>query len=208
MFTKTEIIFQGLRDTPWKIQNELERLLIYPFVRFQFARRGIQWGKKWKIYGMPIIQKYRGSCIHMGGSLQLRSTIKSNPLGVHNKVIITTWRRNAEIRIGNNFGMTGGAICSAERIWIGDGVTVGANSTICDTDFHPLEVELRKKSSSVGKCKDIEIGDDVFVGMNCIILKGVHIKTGAVIGAGSVVSHDVPERVVVAGNPARIIRTI
>ena len=146
--------------------------------------------------------------IHMGGSLQLRSTIKSNPLGVHNKVIITTWRRNAEIRIGNNFGMTGGAICSAQRIWIGDGVTVGANSTICDTDFHPIEVELRKKSSSVGKCKDIEIGDDVFVGMNCIILKGVHIKTGAVIGAGSVVSHNVPERVVVAGNPARIIRTI
>lgn len=54
----------------------------------------------------------------------------------------------------------------------------------------------------------MRIGDDVFIGMNSLILKGVTIGDGSVIGAQSVVTGDVPPRAVVAGNPAKIVRML
>jgi acetyltransferase-like isoleucine patch superfamily enzyme len=104
--------------------------------------------------------------------------------------------------------MTGGILCAAERITIGDNVVVGANTSIVDTDFHPLDREKRRDQPSGGQTAPVVIGDDVFVGMNCLILKGVTIGDGSVVGAGSVVTRSVPQDVVVAGNPARIIREL
>ena len=58
------------------------------------------------------------------------------------------------------------------------------------------------------KCAPVVIGDDVFVGAKCIILKGVTIGKGAIIGAGSVVTKNIPARQIWAGNPAKFIREI
>jgi acetyltransferase-like isoleucine patch superfamily enzyme len=112
------------------------------------------------------------------------------------------------MEVGANFAMTGGTLCAAEQITIGDNVTIGANCIIVDTDFHPLEVENRRLNPQDAKTAPIVIEDDVFIGMNCLVLKGVHIGKGSVIGAGSVVTRDVPAGVIVAGNPARIIREL
>jgi acetyltransferase-like isoleucine patch superfamily enzyme len=102
--------------------------------------------------------------------------------------------------------MTGGTICASEKIIIGDRVTVGANSTIVDTDFHPLQPNLRQAQPQGAEGSAVTIEDDVFIGMNCLILKGVTIGYGSVIGAGSVVTQSVPASMVVAGNPAKVIR--
>lgn len=101
--------------------------------------------------------------------------------------------------------MTSAVIVAQTRVDIGDRVWIGANSTIIDTDFHPLAPELRQTAPSAGLSQPVVIEDDVFIGMNAIILKGSHIRAGAVIGAGAVVSGDVPARMIVAGNPAQIV---
>lgn len=195
-------------DTPWKLHNELWRLLAYPKVRLVFAWNGIRWGDSWRFYGVPFLQKHRRSTMRFGPRLQLRSSRGSNPLSPNHPVMLATWRAGAVLEVGSDFAMTGGVLCATERIAIGDHVAVGANSTIVDTDFHPLHVEGRRSDASAGRSAPVIIGDDVFIGMNCLVLKGVTIGRGSVIGAGSVVAQDVPPGVVVAGNPARVVRTL
>jgi acetyltransferase-like isoleucine patch superfamily enzyme len=193
-------------DTPWKITNRLLAALVHPFVRIQFALNGIPWNAGWRFYGMPIIQKHRLSKMTFGPRLQLRSTVRSNPLGPNHAVILVTWEEGACLEVGENFAMTGGTLCAAQRITIGDNVTVGANAIIADTDFHPLDAAARKVEDSGGESAPVVIEDDVFIGMNCLVMKGVTIGAGSIIGAGSVVTRDIPPHVIAAGNPARIIR--
>lgn len=188
---------------PWKASNELRRWLILPLA--WWALRGIAIGAGWRFYGLPIIQRHRRSRIRIGRAMHLRSTPRSNPLGPNHPVIISTRRAGALLTIGDDFGMTGGSLVCDQRISIGDRVWVGANAVICDTDFHPLDPETRRTRPLDGNTAPVEIADDVFIGMNALVLKGVRIGAGAVIGAGSVVSRDVPAGATVAGNPARVI---
>jgi maltose O-acetyltransferase len=71
--------------------------------------------------------------------------------------------------------------------------------------MHPLDAELRRKQEYG---KPIEIGPDVWVGGGALILPGVRIGSRSVIGAGSVVTRDIPDGVFAAGNPCRVIRGI
>jgi maltose O-acetyltransferase len=71
--------------------------------------------------------------------------------------------------------------------------------------MHPFNAELRRRQEYG---KPVEIGSDVWVGGGAIILPGVRIGSASVIGAGSVVTRDVPDRVFAAGNPCRVIREI
>ncbi len=188
--------------------NEGFRILFYPFVYFYFRINGLQLPAGSKIFGLPIIQKHRRSTMRLGKNLQLRSTPVSNPLGVNHAVILCTWQENARLEIGDCFGMTGGSICAAKSVKIGNHVLIGANTTISDTDFHPLEFKQRMQNLHAGVSKAIRIEDEVYIGMNCLILKGVTIGRGSVIGAGSVVSRSIPPGVIAAGNPARIIKEL
>lgn len=195
-------------NTPWKISNLLLSWVVYIPARLNFIFNGIAWGENWRFYGLPIIQKHRRSSMNFGSGLQLRSSVRSNPLGPNHRVLLSTWEKDAVLEIGKNFAMSGGTICASNRIKIGDNVSIGANTTIVDTDFHPLNAEKRQVSSSEAATAPVIIEDNVFIGMNCLILKGVTIGRGSVIGAGSVVTKDVPSCVIAAGNPARVIRKL
>ncbi len=188
---------------PWKAGNEIRRFLMLPLAHW--ALRGVEIGPGWRCYGLPIVQRHRNSHIRIGFRMNLRSSARSNPLGPNHPVIISTRRLGAEISIGDDFGMTGGSLVCDERITIGDRVWVGANTVIADTDFHPLDPQRRSVAPLDAKTAAITIADDVFIGMNTLILKGVTIGAGAVVGAGSVVRRDVPDRVIVAGNPAQVV---
>lgn len=195
-------------NTPWKLLNGLGRMIILPFVRLQFLFHQIHFGRNWKIFGFPIIQKHRLSTMKFGDGLSLRSTPTSNPLGANHPVILCTQNEGALIQIGNDFGMTGGSICAAQQVVIGDHVNIGANSSIVDTDFHPLEAEKRLQFPQDAESAAVRIEDNVFIGMNCLILKGVTIGYSSVIGAGSVVTKDIPPNSIAAGNPARVIKEL
>lgn len=195
-------------NTPWKIINKISQWFYYPFIHLIFSLNGISWKNSFRFYGIPRILKYRQSLMLFGSNFQLRSTILSNPLSVNHPVVLCTWQPGAKLVIGDNFGMTGGVICAAEKITIGNNVAVGANTTIVDTDFHPIDPLERKIHPASAKTAPIVIEDDVFIGMSCLVLKGVTIGKGSVIGAGSVVTKSIPPGVIAAGNPAKVIRKL
>ena len=90
------------------------------------------------------------------------------------------------------------------RVRIGDYTLFGPGVQIL-TPMHPLNAGLRRRQEYG---KPIEIGADVWVGGGALILAGVRIGSQSVIGAGSVVTRDIPDRVFAAGNPCRVIRDI
>ncbi len=195
-------------DTPWKIANVVMSWVDYPLVRIMFAYNRIAWGRGWSFFGVPIIQKHRQSRIEIGDFMQLRSSVHSNPLGPNHPVILYTGAKDAHLCIGNRFAMSGGSICCANSIVIGDDVSLGANSIVADTDFHPLAISERRVTTMGGKTAPVVIENDTFIGMNCLILKGVTIGCGSVIGAGSVVTRSIPPGVIAAGNPAKVLREL
>ena len=193
---------------PWVGALEMRRLLAWPVIRLQFAWHGVAWGRDWRIFGRPILQRHRGSQINLGDGLSLRSWPRSNPLAPTAPVVLSTRRADAELTIGDDCGFTGTTLVAADRVVIGDRVLVGGNASIVDFDFHPLTPEARAENINAGTAAPIVIEDDVFVGVDALILKGVTVGEGAVVGAGSVVTQDVSPRTVVAGNPATVVRTL
>lgn len=133
---------------------------------------------------------------------------------------------NGRINIGENTFIGGGQFISIEGIEIGSNVLFSWNCTVIDNDAHSLNANDRvndvrdwKKGldeNQIGKYKNwrnvksgkILIKDRAWIGFNSVILKGVTIGEGAIVGAGSIVTSDVPDYSVVAGNPAKVIKTM
>ncbi|KAH6962598.1 galactoside O-acetyltransferase [Ilyonectria sp. MPI-CAGE-AT-0026] len=115
---------------------------------------------------------------------------------------------------GYNLKIGEGAFINFNSTWIDTClITIGARTLIgpnCSfySGTHPLDPEVRNGTRGPESGKPITVGEDCWFGGNCIVLPGVTIGRGVTVGAGSVVTKDVPDRVVVAGNPARVIRKL
>jgi maltose O-acetyltransferase len=97
-------------------------------------------------------------------------------------------------------------ILSAGRVTIGKNGFLGPNTQLYTPNHHPYDKELRRQGWQYDL--PITIGDDVWFGGSVIVLPGVTIGNNVVVGAGSVVTKDVPDNTMVAGNPARIIKSL
>lgn len=146
--------------------------------------------------------------ITIGKNVVINSSVRANPVsGGLTKIYAMT---NGKIQIGNNVGLSNCSIISNHSIRILDDVMIGAGTIIMDTDFHAIDYKDRMHDilyEESDKCSVI-IDKGVFIGANCIILKGVHIGEYSVIGAGSVVTKSIPSNEVWAGNPAKLVKRI
>ena len=175
------------------------------------------YGRKLILKGVPFIFNSKGATLEIGDNCVIKSSFLSNLVGLYQRTIIVTRASEAEIIIGNNVGISGATIYARKKITIGDNTCIGGNVKILDNDFHPIEWEERNrlllredggKFTDAIPSKEIAIGNNCFIGCNAIILKGTELGDGCVVGAGAVVSGRFPKGSVIAGNPARIIRTL
>lgn len=113
----------------------------------------------------------------------------------------------SKIKIGNNVIINNNCnIVAVNQIEIGDDCIIGINFSVIDSDFHHLDINKRFEKEPPSK--PVKIGKNVFIGNNVTVLKGVVISDNTVIGNGSIVSSSIPENVIAAGNPARIIKKL
>lgn len=160
-------------------------------------------------FGLPVVSRHPNAVLRFGHGVSLYSRPTSNVLQLARPCRVAACGYGTVLEIGNNVSMSGVTIVAYKRISIGDRTMIGAEAMIMDTDFHPLDPRQRAANPTAGaKSRPIEIGCDVFIGARAIILKGVRIGDGAVIGAAAVVTRDVAEGEIVAGNPARTIGSI
>lgn len=108
--------------------------------------------------------------------------------------------RDATLRLGSGYINHDARVSCFSEIAIGDDVAIAEQVAIRDSDNHEVVGSPRPSAAP------IVIGDHVWIGMRCTILKGVTIGSGAIVAAGSVVTRDVPEQTLVAGVPARPVR--
>ncbi len=173
-------------------------------------RRGVTLGRGVGLMGAPIVSMAPASRIEIGDRCVLCSDSRGTALGVAHAVVLRTLRPGALIRIGADTGISGGSICAAVAVEIGAHCLLGADVLISDTDFHALDPAGRRHNADPAAiaARPVHIEDNVFIGARAIVLKGVRIGAGSVVGAGAVVTRDVPAAVVVVGNPARIVRRL
>lgn len=159
--------------------------------------------------GFTIVYTFNNSSIYFkDGEAKtiINSSSFSNMVGLYQRTIIVA-RYGGKISIGSGCGISGSTIYAMKEINIGDNVLIGGNCKIIDNDFHPLQASLRidQQVEDIKK-RPIVIGDGCFIGANSIILKGTTLGKNCVVGAGSVVSGSFPDNVIIAGNPAKIIK--
>lgn len=159
-------------------------------------------------YGLAFFDIQKGAYVSIGENFVCSSGIR---YPIDNKVCCKiTVKAGASLKIGDNVGMSNTCIHCHQSIEIGQGVKLGAGVMIFDTDFHSLDWRDRADHTDIEKRikKPIVIEPFVFIGANSIILKGVSIGEKSIIGAGSVVSQDIPAGEIWAGNPVRFIKKI
>jgi acetyltransferase-like isoleucine patch superfamily enzyme len=159
------------------------------------------------IVGMPLIQVCKGGRLVMENKVRLWSRNADYHVNLFAPVKLLVSRPGAVIKIGQNTRVYGSSINAFERVEIGSNCLIAANCQIMDANGHALSFEnLENRPFTKDKGRAVVIEDNVWLGTGVIILPGVRIGKGSIVGAGSVVSHDVPPMCLVAGNPARVIR--
>lgn len=174
---------------------------------------GAKCGKNVRILGHPYVQISRGS-LTIGDDFYMTNGDGINPLSGNQRGAFFT-EPGASIAIGRHVGMSGTRMWIARSLTIGNNVNIGAGVMLIDTDCHQMDYRMRRHDAarmfSEAQLRDgvrsapIVIEDDVWIGANVVVLKGVTIGARSVVGAGSIVTHDIPADCVVAGNPARVI---
>lgn len=150
--------------------------------------------------------------IVIGDFFAINSGDNINPLcaNVRSSIYVAN---GAKLKIGDWSGISGGCIWATDSITVGNHVNIGANCVIMDGDIHNMDWRVRRtdRISPIPipfEHKPIVIEDDVWLGTGSIVLKGVTIGARSIIGAGSVVTKDIPSDCIAAGNPCKVIRRL
>lgn len=176
--------------------------------RLKLNLLGVKKGKHCIVHGTVRISLGKNADVSIGDNFCFLSGRTLNPLSRNLRGSICV-NDNAQLTIGNDVSLSSVVLWSHQSITIGSHVDIGANTIIMDSDAHSLDYQKRRNivdDLSNKNDSPIVIGDDVLIGANCIILKGVTIGDRSVVGAGAVVTKSIPDDCIAAGNPAKIIK--
>lgn len=167
------------------------------WVRWFKMRLGgkVQFGRNFETNGRLVIQG--------PGKVVFGDNIKAWAHAEKN--VFITYTPDSVITVGSNTRLNGAGVQAYTRVSIGDRCILGS-TTIFDTDFHPLDPSRRHDPEAPVSCAPITLGENVWIAGQSSILKGVTIGRNSVVAYAAVVTADVPANVVVAGNPARIVK--
>jgi len=191
----------------------IKAAFLWPTLKAKILLRLLEcpYGRNLQVCGKVYFRPNGKESIIMGDDLTITARFLTNSVGISNPAILECLG-DGQIRIGHCSGITSAILSSRKLIRIGAHVKIGANVRIFDHDFHSVDYRYRRKGG--GDADHVQsavvlIEDDVFIGTNSIILKGVHIGARSIVAAGSVVTlKRIPADSLVAGNPAKIISQI
>jgi acetyltransferase-like isoleucine patch superfamily enzyme len=165
-------------------------------VTFAFARAR---GAKVSVGTRPVFWRGRPT-FDIDGTLKMGDNAKIYARPYPARITVAP---GATIEMGDTAGINYGVeIYASKSIKMGDNAMIGDLATLYDTDFHRIEEGAEVRQGP------IVLGDNVWIGRAAIVLPGVTIGDHSIVAAGAVVTKDVPPRVVVAGNPAKVVREI
>lgn len=199
------------------IPRRIRKMFYLHYNRLLFRCSGIKYGKNLNVFNTFYLYLAPKAKIVIGDNFMFSSGDAYNPMSRNIRGMIFV-DRDGELTIGNDTGISSSSIRVKEKVVIGNRVKVGADCIIIDTDSHSLDWRIRAShelaedgrsmDAYMAKSRPIIIDDDVLIGVRSIITKGVHIGAHSVIGAGSIVTHDIPADCIAAGNPAKVIKQL
>lgn len=186
---------RGFLGLPYKIINVLVLKLYL-----------VEYGVDLKVNG--LVKIFSRGKIKIGNQVTINSSFKSNPIGGSTQSTFLV-KKSAVITIGDHVGISNSTFVAFSSITVEADVLIGAGCKIYDTDFHSLDYEDRLFQGDLKmKVSPVLIKKGAFIGAHSILLKGVTIGEKSIIGAGSVVTGNIPDGEIWAGNPARFIRKL
>lgn len=171
---------------------------LYYKIKFKLFFKNVKIGRHFRVYGKLIITG-PGRVIFGNDCFIISQVTKT--------VRIKSMLPDSKLILGNHVGLNGTSIVCREKISIGDYSNI-ADAYITDTSAHPISIDRRLYSAQDVPADNVYIGKNVWVSVNSVILKGVHIGDNSVIGACSLIRESLPPNVLAAGIPAKIIREL
>lgn len=178
------------------------------YLQITEALQHVTLGEGAKFVGEPILTIHPEASIKIGARVTLNSDNSDYHVSMYAPVKLIVDRPGATISIGDDTRIHGSCIHAWKSIAIGKRCLIAANCQIVDSNGHPTALDCPEiRIRETDRPRPVVICDDVWIGTGAIILPGVTIGRGSVVGAGAVVTRDVPGGVVIAGNPARVVRS-
>ena len=180
-------------------------------LRIKAVLLGVSVGEGVRCWGSILLSRWPGSRISLGAGVSvISSSRRATAATLAAPVRLRTLGPAASITLAEGVQLSGTSITArSQAIGVGKNTMFAPNCVVVDSDFHAhWPPERRHLEPGYERDAPVTIGEHVWVGMGCTILKGVTIGEGAVIAAGSVVTRDVPPRTLAAGVPARVVRTL
>lgn len=187
------------------------RLVSTPLFRLKARLLGVKLGRGVRAHGAVGLMRWPGSSIVLGDGVSLVSSWRrATAAALSHHVRLRTFGPGARIELGEGCELSGTSIaCRSTSVVFGRHVMVAPDVIVVDSDFHaPWPAERRHVDPGVERDRPVRVDDYAWIGMRSVILKGVHIGEGAIVGAGSVVTRDIPPYCVACGVPARVVRTV
>ena len=187
------------------------RLIGTTFFRIKAFMFGVKVLGSVECYGSVHILRAPRSEISVGKNcIIVSATKRCTSSSIFAPTRLWTLSGSAKIIIGEGVGLNGTSIVARSRtVRIGNGTMIAPNVTIMDSDFHAQwPPENRLSGPSFENDSDVTIGTNVWICTQCIILKGVTIGNNSIIGAGTIVTKDIPSNVVAGGVPAKVIKRL